>query len=71
MAAAIAMDRGEVYVKPERTLPVDHFSERARAEAALGAEGDKKRYEQRLRLRTRFAKLNEYIDKPRHQLALD
>ena len=70
-AAAIAMDRGEVYVKPERTLPVDHFSERARAEAALGAEGDKKRYEQRLRLRTRFAKLNEYIDKPRHQLALD
>ena len=68
--AAEQVDDGDVAVAPERSLAVDVFSERARAEAELEDEAKMARRQQRLELRTRFAKLNEYIEQPRHQLSL-
>ena len=69
-AAAAAVDEGDVPIAPERSLPVDELSECARAGAALGEAASVARREQRLRLRERFAMLNELIDKPRYQLSL-
>lgn len=69
-AAAEAMDEGAVAILPERSLPVDIFSECARAQAQLGEAARAARHRQRLQLRERFALLNECIEQPRHQLSL-
>ena len=69
-SAAEAMDEGDVAILPERSLPVDLLSECARAQAALGEAAGIARRKQRLRMRERFAQLNEFIEQPRHQLSL-
>ena len=57
-------------IEPKRSMAVDSLSECARAEAALGEAAAVARREQRLRLRQRFAELNELVDQPRYQLTL-
>lgn len=69
-AIAEAVDEGHVEIAPERILPVDVYSEQARAQAELSAVAFARRRKNRLRLRERLAKLNEYIENPRHQLSL-
>lgn len=69
-ASAAAVDEAHVEIPPERCLPIDRGSEAARAAAALGQAAAERRRTQRLRLRERFAQLNELVDQPRHQLSL-
>ena len=70
IAAVAAVDDGEVAIAPERYLAVDAYSEQARAEGQLDGERRATRRANRLRLRERFAMLNELIEQPRHQLSL-
>ena len=69
-AIAEAVDEGDVKIAPARILPVDVYSEQARTQAELSAAAFARRRKNRLRLRERLAKLNEYIEHPRHQLSL-